>query len=64
MKKVILTPEKRQELTNWLLEIPAKFANPVLQFLAENEEVQTTDSDPVPIGGGGGAGAPKPKKDE
>lgn len=37
MKEVKLTPEKRQELTNWLMEIPAKYANPVLQFLAENE---------------------------
>jgi len=37
IKKVILTPEKRQELTTWLMEQPAKFTNPILQFLAENE---------------------------
>ena len=37
MKDVLLTKEKRQELTNWLMEIPAKYCNPVLQFLAENE---------------------------
>ena len=62
MKEVTLTKEKRQELTNWLLEIPAKYANPVLQFLADNE-VQTTD-EVKPIGGGGGGGSAKHPKSE
>jgi hypothetical protein len=44
MKAVKLTPEKRQELTNWLLEIPAKYCNPVLQFLADNEETEPEGS--------------------
>jgi hypothetical protein len=38
MKTVIITPEKRKELTDWLIELPAKYANPILQFLLENEE--------------------------
>lgn len=57
MKEVKLSAEKRQELTNWLLEIPAKYANPVLQFLAENE----VNEEPKPIGGGGGGSAKPPK---
>ena len=43
MKKVVLTPEKRQELTNWLMEQPAKFTNPILQFLQENEEEEVEE---------------------
>lgn len=61
MKEVRLNPQKRQEFTNWLMELPAKYANPILQFLQENE-VQTEESNgPKPIGGGGG-GVVKPKK--
>jgi len=37
MKKVILTEEKIKSLTDWLMEQPAKFANPILQFLEENK---------------------------
>jgi len=46
MKEVVLTPKKREELTAWLMEQPAKFANPVLQFLAENE---VEEADPAPL---------------
>lgn len=65
MKKVILTPEKRQELTTWMLEnLLGKHCNPILQFLADNEEVtaqNTTDKPPRVVGGGGsGPQPPKP----
>ena len=63
MKKVILTPEKRQELTNWMLEnLLGKHCNPILQFLADNEEV-TAQSDPPVVGGGGSGPKPKPKNE-
>ena len=29
MKEVKLSPEQREKLTNWLMEIPAKYANPM-----------------------------------
>ena len=63
MKEVHLNAQKREELTKWLMELPAKYANPLLQFLQENEV--TTQEEPTnPIGGGGGAGGPRPPKDE
>ena len=37
MKEVHLSVEAKEQLTNWLMEQPAKFANPILQFLEENE---------------------------
>lgn len=37
MKDVLIKSTDRQELEKWLLEIPAKFANPILQFLQQNE---------------------------
>jgi len=59
MKKVILTPEKRQELSNWMLEnLLGKHCNPILQFLADNEEIESTTD---PVVGGGGSGAKPPK---
>jgi hypothetical protein len=61
MKEVLISQQKRQDLTNWLLEIPAKYANPILQFLQENE-IQTYTEEPVI--GGGGSGAKPPKKSE
>jgi len=38
MKSVLLTPEARQELNQWLLEnLLGKHCNPVLQFLSKHE---------------------------
>ena len=62
MKEVHLNAQKREELTKWLMELPAKYANPLLQFLQENEVTTQDDSTTPPVGGGGGAGAPKPPK--
>lgn len=44
MKDVHIKSTDRQELEKWLLEIPAKFANPILQFLQQNE-VQDTEQE-------------------
>lgn len=44
MKDVLIKADKRKELTNWLMELPAKYANPMLQFLAENEVEEVEES--------------------
>jgi hypothetical protein len=47
MNEIVINPEKRKELTNWLMEQPAKFANPILQFLQENEVKKEEEKKPT-----------------
>ena len=44
MKKVVLKPNKRQELTDWLLDnLRGKDCNATLQFSAQNEEEEVEE---------------------
>ena len=43
MKKVVLNEEQLKQLENYLIELPFKFAQPILQLLSQNvveEEVK------------------------
>ena len=36
MKKVVLNEEQLKQLENYLIELPFKFAQPILQLLSQN----------------------------
>ena len=36
MKKVVLNEEQLKQLENYLIELPYKFAEPILQLLSQN----------------------------
>ena len=46
MRQVILNEDQIKELENYLGELPMKYANPIIQFLAKNlKEVEEKEKD-------------------
>ena len=48
MRQVILNEDQIKELENYLGELPMKYANPIIQFLAKNlKEVEEKEKDAI-----------------
>jgi len=48
MRQIILNEDQIKELENYLGEMPFKFANPIIQFLANNlKEVEEKEKDAI-----------------